>query len=146
MYNSLIEFKAGKRGHTKSETWEEKRWNIGELNGGGKDRNLRQNAKGQRETERGKRELWQPDFYWGRNMSDIPLGVKLSCNSLFSSYSNTVMHTDNYNTTACLPAARFNQIYLKLRESDKGGETEMKKGRDGPWEKSKANSPSLFLV
>lgn len=65
-------------------------------------------------------------------MSDIPLGVKLSCNSLFSSYSNTVMHTDNYNTTACLPAARFNQIYLKLREGDEGREAEAKKGRDGP--------------
>lgn len=60
------------------------------------------------------------------------------------------MHTDNYNTTACLPAARFNQIYLKLRERDKGRETEMKKARDGPWEKSKANSSevisSFFLV
>lgn len=65
-------------------------------------------------------------------MSDIPLGVKLSCNSLFSSYSNTVMHTDNYNTTACLAAAHFNQIYLKLRERDKGRDMEIKKGRDGP--------------
>lgn len=73
-------------------------------------------------------------------MSDIPLGVKLSCNSLFSSYSNTVMHTDNYSTTACLTSARSNQIYHKLRERDKWRETEMKKGRDGPWEKSKTNS------
>lgn len=83
-------------------------------------------------------------------MSDIPLGVKLSCNSLFSSYSNTVMHTDNYKTTACLPAARFNQIYLELRERDKRRETKMKKGGDGPWENSKANSSeiisSFFLV
>lgn len=59
-------------------------------------------------TERdGKRKenFWQADFYRGRNMSDIPLGVKLSCNSLFTSYSNTVMHTDNYNSTACMSAA-----------------------------------------
>lgn len=63
-------------------------------------------------------------------MSDITLGVKLSCNSLFSSYSNTVYSTDNYNTTACLPATRFHQIYLKLREINKGRETEMKTRRD----------------
>lgn len=70
-------------------------------------------------------------------MSDIPLGVKLSCNSLFSSYSNTVMHTDNYNTTACLPAACFNQIYLKLRKREQGRETEVKKGRETVREKIK---------
>lgn len=64
-------------------------------------------------------------------MSDIPLGVKLSCNSLFSSYSNTVMHTDNY-TTARLPAARFNQVHLKLGERDKGRDTNRKNGRYGP--------------
>lgn len=50
------------------------------------------------------------------------------------------MHTGNYNTTACLPAAHFNQIYLKLRELDEGRETEIKKERDGPWEKSKNSS------
>lgn len=130
---------AGERGHTKSETKGKRRWNIGELDGGVK---TRQNVKGQRETERGKRTL--QSVFWGRNMSDIPLGVKLSCNSLFSSYSNTVMHTDNYNTTACLPAACFNQIYLKLREREQGREAEMKKGRDGPREKSKANSSEII--
>lgn len=32
------------------------------------------------------------------------------------------MHTDNYNSTARRPAARFNQIYLKLRERDRAGQ------------------------
>lgn len=44
------------------------------------------------------------------------------------------MHTDNYNTTACLPAARFNQIYLELRKRDKGRDGNGEKG-GGPWEK-----------
>lgn len=75
-------------------------------------------------------------------MSDIPPSMKLSCKSLFSSYSNTVMHTDNYNTTACLHAARFNQIYLKLRERDQA--RERRKWR-GEMEKSKANSSEIIF-
>lgn len=75
-------------------------------------------------------------------MSDIPPSMKLSCKSLFSSYSNTVMHTDNYNTTACLLTARFNQIYLKLRERDQARET--RKWR-GEMEKSKANSSEIIF-
>lgn len=62
-------------------------------------------------------------------MSDIPLGVKLSSNSLFSSYSNTVMNSDKYNTTACLPSAHFNQIYLRLGKKGKEKETEIKNRR-----------------
>lgn len=70
-------------------------------------------------------------------MSHIPLGVKLSCNSLFSSYSNTAMHTDDYNSTARRPAARFNQIYLKLREPSGA---ERRKLREGSEENQRASS------
>lgn len=55
-------------------------------------------------------------------MSDIPLGVKLSCNSLFTSYSNTVMHTDNYNSTACMSAASINPIKRTGRGEERGEE------------------------
>lgn len=36
------------------------------------------------------------------------------------------MHTDNYKSKASLPAALFNQIYLELRERDRGSEAVMK--------------------
>lgn len=62
------------------------------------------NEMGHRETESRVQTL-DSDSYKRKNMSDIPMGVKLSCNSLFSSYSNTVMHTDNYNSAACAPSA-----------------------------------------
>lgn len=71
----------------------------------GEDRNLRQIWRDWETQKEGRENSW----HWGRNMSDIPLGVKLSPNSLFSSYSNTLMHTDNCSTTACPPAAHFNQ-------------------------------------
>lgn len=41
------------------------------------------------------------------------------------------MHTDNYNTTACLPDACFNQIYLKLGGRDKR-KNENEESGDGP--------------
>lgn len=44
------------------------------------------------------------------------------------------MHTDKYKPAACAPAARFNQIYLKLRARDQGSKTEMKRW---DWEKKR---------
>lgn len=72
-------------------------------------------------------------------MSDIPLSMKLNCKSLFRSFSNTVMHTDNYNATALLLDVCFNKIYLELRERERTEKTEMKKGRDGNKNNSKNN-------
>lgn len=60
------------------------------------------------------------------------------------------MHTDKYNATACALAARFNQIYLKLRATGPGkrdGNEEVGRGKkenQTPQAFSSFSPPLLF--
>lgn len=79
-------------------------------------------------------------------MADIPLSVKLSCNSLFRTYSNTLMHTDKYNSQL------FCLLHVSIKStSNKGmrqGKRDEKEGEREVREKSKINpsGKKIFLV
>lgn len=77
-------------------------------------------------------------------MSDTPLSMKLSCKSPFSAPIQ-IQPCILISTTLQLVrrAARFNQIYLKLRARDQGSETEMKRW-DGKKKKTPNSSDILF--